>query len=348
MVLRWPKVCIEAIGWDLPEEVVPSSTLEEQLAPTYRALHLAPGQIEALTGIRARRYWPPGTSMADRAAVAGRRALEGAGLAPEDLGCVIYGGVCRDNLEPATACAVAEALGTSPDTLVYDVSNACLGVLSGMIAVANAITLGQIRAGLVVAAESAREIGASTVRALNAHPTMDNLRLSLATMTGGSAAVGVLLTDAEISYRGHRLLGGAALAAPEFHRICRWGPSAGLLGETTNVMSTDASAVLTHGIALGRRTWARFLEVLDWRPRDVDRVVGHQVGAAHREAILDALGIDGDRDISTFETLGNTGSVAVPLTAGLGDSQGLLRAGDRVALLGIGSGLNCVMLGVQW
>jgi hypothetical protein len=32
----------------------------------------------------------------------------------------------------------------------------------------------------------------------------------------------------------------------------------------------------------------------------------------------------------------------------LGIEQGLLRKGDRVAMLGIGSGINCLMLGVDW
>ena len=71
---------------------------------------------------------------------------------------LIYGGVCRDNLEPATACAVSNGLGLGSDTLVYDVSNACLGIMNGMVQVANAIELGHIEAGMVVSCESARQI----------------------------------------------------------------------------------------------------------------------------------------------------------------------------------------------
>jgi 3-oxoacyl-[acyl-carrier-protein] synthase III len=292
--------------------------------------------------------WPAGTRMSDCGARAARRALDQAGLEGHDLGAVIYAGVCRDDLEPATACAIADAIGTRGDAIVFDVSNACLGVLNGMVEIANRIELGQMRAGIVVSAESSREIVASSVARMLAEPTMERYRLGLATLTGGSGAVAVVLTDVESSFAEHRLIAGAALAAPEHHRICRWGPSRGLLGESTNVMDTDASAVLEHGVSLGRSTWERLLTATGWRASDVDRVICHQVGSAHREHVLAALGVEPARDYSTFENLGNIGTVSVPITAALAHEAGFLHEGDRVALLGIGSGLNCLMLGVQW
>jgi 3-oxoacyl-[acyl-carrier-protein] synthase-3 len=346
--MRWQKVCVEAIGYDLPDEVVSTASLEAKMAPVYRALHLDAGHVAALTGIRERRVWPEATRMADRGARAASRALEQAGLAGRDLGAVIYAGVCRDDLEPATACAIADAIGTRGDAVVFDVSNACLGVLNGMVELANRIELGQMRAGIVVAAESSREIVASSVERMIAEPTIDRYRLGLATLTGGSGAVAVVLTDVESSFVERRLVAGAAVAAPEFHRLCRWGPARGLLGETANVMDTDASAVLENGVMLGRATWEQLLSATGWRAGDVDRVICHQVGAAHREEVLRAIGVDVARDYSTFETLGNMGTVSVPLTAALAAEAGFLRKGDRVALLGIGSGLNCLMLAVQW
>jgi len=346
--MRWSRVCVEAIGYELPSERVTTTALEASMGAVYRALHLEPGQVEALTGIHERRVWPAGTSMADAGALAAKKAMDLAGVTGSDLGAVIYAGVCRDNLEPSTACAVADAIGAGGDVVIFDVSNACLGVMNGMVELANRIELGQVRAGIVVSTESSREIVESSIARMVAEPTMDRYRLGLATLTGGSGAVAVVLTDIESSFSERRLVGGAAVAAPEFHRICRWGPVRGLLGETSNVMDTDASAVLEHGVALGRVTWGRLLEATGWRPGDVDRVICHQVGSAHRSEVLTALGIDVARDFSTFGTLGNIGTVSVPITAALAHEAGFLRKGDRVAMLGIGSGLNCLMLGVQW
>jgi 3-oxoacyl-[acyl-carrier-protein] synthase-3 len=151
--MRWKNVHVEAIAHVIPDEKVSSAELESRLSPMYSALHLAPGQLETLTGIRERRRWPKGTRMSQAAALAGRKALDASGVPAEELGAVIYAGVCRDDLEPATACAVAAELGTSPDALIFDVSNACLGMLNGMVEIANRIELGQMRAGLVVSAE---------------------------------------------------------------------------------------------------------------------------------------------------------------------------------------------------
>ena len=78
---------------------------------------------------------------------------------------LIHGSVCRDYLEPATACGVHYELGLPQECLVYDVSNACLGMLNGMIQVANMIELGQIRAGLVVGTEDSRQLVESTIAA---------------------------------------------------------------------------------------------------------------------------------------------------------------------------------------
>ncbi len=346
--MRWKSVSLESIAYELPDERVSTASLESRMTAVHEALHLGGGQVEALTGIRERRVWPPGPSMAECGVRAAVKALDEAGLTGVDLGAVVYAGVCRDNLEPATACAVADGVGARGDVLVFDISNACLGVLNGMVEVANRIELGQIRAGLVVSAESSREIVESSLARMSAEPTMERYRLGLATLTGGSGAVAVVLTHAESSFVERRLVAAASLAAPQYHRICRWGPPRGLLGEAANIMDTDASAVLEHGVTLGRATWARLLEATGWRAGDVDRVICHQVGAAHRKEVLAALGIDPARDYSTFETLGNIGTVSVPITAALAGEAGFLRKGDRVALLGIGSGLNCLMLGVEW
>jgi 3-oxoacyl-[acyl-carrier-protein] synthase-3 len=60
------------------------------------------------------------------------------------------------------------------------------------------------------------------------------------------------------------------------------------------------------------------------------------------------MGIPAHKDFSTYETLGNIGPVSLPLTAAMADEQGFLCAGDRVGFLGIGTGLNCFMMGLEW
>src|SRR6478609_5239258 len=108
--MRYNRVHIEAIGYELPPVVVSTAELEARLAPVYQALNMSPGQLELLTGINERRWWEPGYPLSLGAAAAGKKALAAADLTAADLDVLIYAGVCREAFEPATACAVANEL----------------------------------------------------------------------------------------------------------------------------------------------------------------------------------------------------------------------------------------------
>jgi 3-oxoacyl-[acyl-carrier-protein] synthase-3 len=114
------------------------------------------------------------------------------------------------------------------------------------------------------------------------------------------------------------------------------------------LMWTDSETLLREGVRTARETFERFRKTLGWEVDDIDKTFCHQVGRAHRKLLFETLGLDTAIDYSTVERLGNTGSVALPITAALGIENGRLARGDRVALLGIGSGINVVMLGVEW
>ncbi len=143
------------------------------------------------------------------------------------------------------------------------------------------------------------------------------------------------------------------MADPRHHMLCRWGMEeqkgphlAAATPTYRQFMSTDSVAVLEHGVALGQRTWQAFLEELGWR--GVDRTICHQVGSGHRDTILRLLDLKEEHDFVAYEFLGNTGTVALPLAAALAAEREFLQDGHRVGFLGIGSGLNCMMLGVEW
>ncbi len=347
--MTYARVFIDAIGYELPPVVVTSAELEDRLQTVYETLRISEGQLEALTGIAERRWWEPGYEVSQGAIAAARKALALAKVPSSAIQSLIFAGVCRELYEPATACRVAADLDISPEAAVYDISNACLGVLNGMLEIANRIELGQIRAGMVVSCETAREINDVTIDRMRQNPNMELFKLSLATLTGGSGAVAVLLTDGsfENTHR-RRLLDGVTQTAPEFHALCRWGIEKLGADVLRPFMSTDSIAVLKHGVALGTRTWAAFLRKLGWAKSQIDKVICHQVGSAHRDTILSLLGIAADRDFSTYAYLGNIGTVSLPLTAALAEERDFLRPGDRVGFLGIGSGLNCMMLGIEW
>jgi len=348
--MRYTRAHIRSFGYELAPVVVTTAELEERLAPAYDALCIPRGQLLAWTGIEERRWWPPGETVAKGAIAAAKKALENARMRAQDLGALIYAGVCREAFEPATACDVAAGVGVEGDVAVYDVANACLGVVNGIVDIANRIELGQIRAGLVVACETARRINEISIQKILADPTMANLRASITTLTGAAGAAAVLVTDGSFGESNRRrVVGAVQRAAPEFHKLCRWGVRGnGSPTEIEEYAETDSIGVLEYGSKLGFETWQALLRECGWRVGDVDRFVAHQIGRAHRESMLSGLGMGPDQDYVTYPYLGNMGTVALPMTAALAEEHGALQPGHNVGFLGIGSGLNCLMLGVRW
>lgn len=346
--MKYTKVYIDSIAYELAPVVVSSSELEDRLIPVYDALHISRGQLEALTGIAERRWWEEGFELSAGAIAAAGKALNSAAIKPEDIEALIYAGVCRENFEPATACRVAAGVGVNPGAAIYDISNACLGVLNGILDIANRIELGQIKAGMVVSCETAREINNIMIDRMLENKSMDLFTKSLATLTGGSGAVAVLITDGSFSpLKRRQLLGGVTRTAPEFHTLCRWGIDT-QDPKRCQSMSTDSVSVMKYGVKLGHETWKVFLKELGWTKDDVDKIICHQVGSAHQEQILNTLGISEEKDFTTYEHMGNIGTVSLPITAALAEEFEFLKPGDRVGFLGIGSGLNCLMLGLEW
>jgi 3-oxoacyl-[acyl-carrier-protein] synthase-3 len=156
-----------------------------------------------------------------------------------------------------------------------------------------------------------------------------------------------VLCHRDLSRTGHRLLGGAGLTDTSHHELCAGGGEA-VTADGRPRMQTDSEALLHAGIELAGATWDQFQTELDWPASRIDKVFTHQVGKAHRKLLLDRLGLRPEIDFPTVEFLGNTGAVALPTAFALGVERGHVAAGDRVALLGIGSGLSSIMLGVEW
>ena len=343
--MKYRSVVLESLAVALPEEVLTSVEIEARLRPLYERLRLPEGRLELMTGIRERRMWPAGTRPSDASAAAGRAVLARSGLRSEQVELFIHAAVCRDMLEPATASFAHRKIGLPGTAQIFDVSNACLGFLNALTIAGGMIDAGQIRCALVVSGENSRPLVEETLRVLLERPwSRQDIKPYFANLTIGSAAVAALVCHESLAPQGHRLVGGVARAATEHSDLCQGDT----YGAEALIMQTDSEALLVGGLALAQLTWRDFGAELGWGAEDVQRIITHQVGRTHRRKLYEALGLNLSRDYSTFERLGNTGSVALPSTLALAAEAGAVQAGDRVALLGIGSGLNCVMLGVEW
>lgn len=344
--MQYSRVCLHDFGYVLPPVTVSSADLEKRLAGVYKRLKLPEGRLELMSGIKERRFWQAGTRPSDAATLAGREALRHSAFSGEDIGCLIFTSVSRDMMEPATASFVHRNLDLPQSCQIFDLSNACLGFLNGMIMLANMIELGQVRAGLLVAGETAEGLVESTVQQLITDTTLSrkSIKPAFASLTIGSGCVALVMGNRDLVDTGHYLVGAASRAHTNHNDLCQGGQNA----EQGTLMSTDSEVLLEKGVATAAACWKDFLAKLGWQKESIHRFFCHQVGRAHANLLFSTLGLDPGRNFETLSEFGNVGSVSAPITMARGIEAGALRSGQRAALLGIGSGINSMMLGVDW
>jgi 3-oxoacyl-[acyl-carrier-protein] synthase-3 len=319
---------------------MPSSEIEARIKPTMDRLGIGPGLLQGLAGIHERRVWNDTVQPSECATEAAQAALAQSGIDPKRIGILINTSVCRDYIEPSTACLVHGNLGLAPECMNFDLGNACLGFLNGMDVVGNMIERGQIDYGLVVDGENCINVLESTIKRLQ-DPNCDEelFRNNFATLTLGSGGVAMLLGRSELCDEVHAFKGGVNLAATQHNRLCR--------GQVDG-MVTDTKKLLFAGIELANQCWNKAKQEMGWSADCLDELVLHQVSKVHTEQLAMTLGLPLDKVFRLYPEYGNIGPASVAIVLSKTLEAGRVKSGDRVALMGIGSGLNCTMEEVVW
>jgi 3-oxoacyl-[acyl-carrier-protein] synthase-3 len=333
-------VAIEGLAIIEAPHRITSAQIEHRIGLHGEEIGIRPGLIKMLTGVVARRFWDEGVMPSEVATMAAEKVLAETGIPRDKIGVIINTSVCRDYLEPSVASIVHGRLELATHCLNFDVSNACLAFLNGMVIASNMIERGQIDYALIVDGEGSRRVIESTIARLQkSNSTSQDLRDDFATLTLGSGAAAMILCRDDMATTTHRFRGGVSLAASEWNHLCR--------GDEER-MVTDASQLLKAGVALARQTWSLATDVLAWRQDDLDELILHQVGSIHMRTLLEELQLPEQRAFVTYSEYGNIGPAAIPFTLAKSRDAGRVFEGDRIALMGIGSGLNCAMMEIIW
>lgn len=343
--MSYKNVVINSFGYHIPEVFISSDEIEQKLNKVYQRLKLPEGRLELQTGIKTRGVWPNGTRPSDLSTKAAIDCLRSASINNSQVDLLIHASVCRDFLEPATASVIHQKLNLRSDCLFFDLSNACLGVISAMKVASDMIESGAIKSALIVSGENSGPLLDETIEFLNNDEqlTRKTIKNYIANLTIGSAATAILLTSKSLAPDAPQIIDYISNSDTEANTLCQGdGNTHGLM------MQTDSEELLKAGVGLVQKTWPDFLNRMSWTNESIDLLIGHQVGVAHRLAILSSIEFDQTKDYSCFEKFGNTGSSALPLTMMLAAQAQKLKKGDQLALLGIGSGLNTMMVGIKW
>ncbi|MBT2767719.1 3-oxoacyl-ACP synthase III [Stenotrophomonas sp. ISL-67] len=317
-----------------------SKEINERLQPTLDRLGIRTDVLGDIAGIHARRLWDADMLASDAATLAARKALEDAGIGADKIGLLVNTSVSRDYLEPSTASIVSGNLGVGDECMTFDVANACLAFINGMDIAARMLERGEIDYALIVDGETANLVYEKTLERM-ALPgvTADDFRNEMAALTLGCGAAAMVMARTELVPDAPRYRGGVTRSATEWNQLCRGN---------LDRMVTDTRMLLIEGIKLAQKTFLAAREALGWAVEELDQFVIHQVSQPHTAAFIKNFGIDPKKVMTIFGEHGNIGPASVPIVLSKLKELGRLKKGDRIALLGIGSGLNCSMAEVVW
>lgn len=324
---------IVSIGSYLPEQIVSSSELLDEVESEKR-FGIPNTFIEELTGIHSRRYAAPEQRPSDLAIEAGRAALEKAAMDPQDIGMVLYCGIDRDWIEPATSHRIQRELGCVNATCL-DVTNACHGFSNGMSVGDAMIATGAAENVLVVTGEVPSHVAKDVIKDINENPTLENFHSKIGGFTTGDAGGAVILQRASdcSGIKSYRFTSRGRYAELCFYKFDHEGKRCGQM-----IMDKISAVMIRMHQSLIKETY----DDLQWQPADVDHLICHQVGSKPHHRMAKLAGIELAKAPTIFQSYGNLTSATVPVTL----EKAKPEAGDRILILGAGSGLSISQIGL--
>lgn len=324
-------VKIAGLGHYLPERVVTSAELEEELG-------LRPGWVLRAAGVAERRY-AAGESAADMAAAAARRALAAAGMAPADLDLIIAASSAPQQAIPCTAALVQRELA-APDgrSACLDVNATCLSFLAALQMAAHLVAAGSYRAALLVSSE------------ITAH-SRNPREPESAVLFGDAAAAAVLVPAAPGEASAVVWEQFATYSSAAELTVLRGGgtlhhPNDPATTPEMNMFHMDGPGIFRKTARLAGPFVDSFLARCGWERAAVDAVVPHQA-SGHAIAMLSArLGFRPEQLVVNLPERGNCVAASIPLALAEAAAAGRIRRGQRVALLGTGAGLTLGAVGL--
>lgn len=334
-------VMIESLEYSVGPERVTSTDLEEQISETLARLKIRPGMLEAISGIHERRFWERGTKPSEVATQVAQKAIEIAGIDPNEIGALVNTSILKDYIEPSVASLIHGNLKLPADCINYDVTNACLGFLNGIVNVAMLIEARVIKYGLVVSGETGRDVIDATLgRLQNPETTRQDFMDNIATLTLGEGASAMILSHRDVAKQGHQVKGAVSLSDTANNHLCVAGH---------DYMFANPGKLASAGVELLKKTWQLAAKTFGiWEDDYFDLYAPHQVSSHNIAAVINALGLTREKVMMTFPMLGNSASVGLPTSLAIAAEEGKIEEGSNVGMIGIGSGLNSMLMNVSW
>ena len=308
---------LASVAMAMPERVVTNETVAAGAGVTEQ-------WIVHRTGVHERRHVSEGERLQDLASAAGRRALDEAGVAPEDVDLVLVATLAADEITPNCAPLVAHDLGATRAGAM-DVSAACTGFLSALALAASQVEGGRADNVLVIGADVLSRFVDPTDRGTAALFADGAGAALVAPAEEGQGRIGHIVLHADGS-------GARAIRATHDEQVIH------MQGH-----DTFKSAVLRMSEATVEATERAGLE-LD----DIGLFVYHQANARILAAVGERLGLDADRVINSIDRYGNTSAATLPIALTDARERGMVEPGMNVLLAAFGAGFTWGAGVIEW
>ncbi|MCP3144806.1 beta-ketoacyl-ACP synthase III [Pyxidicoccus xibeiensis] len=325
--------CTHIIGTGsyAPSRVITNHELEKRV-------DTSDSWIRERTGIQERRQAAPDEATSDMAVHAARRALDMAGVAPEELDLIVVGTITADMPMPSCAAFVQAKLGARR-AFAFDVGAACAGSLYAMSVADQFIRSGQVRKALVIGAELLSRV---------VNP--DDRNTCILFGDGAGAMVLSPGDDAERGILSTHLHSDGGLA--ELITIPGGGSRTPMTEEAVrarlNTLHMNGREVFRFAVRALVESTQEALATHGLVPGQVDHVIAHQANARILDAALERLEIPRDKCWLNLHKYGNTSSASLPMTLDEAHRAGKLQRGQVIAMMAIGAGMTWGSAVVRW
>ena len=320
---------VAGLGSVLPDRVVSNEWFES-------FIDTSDEWIRDRTGIRERHFAVEGQTTSDLATQAARRALETAGIAPEQVDLVLCATLTGDTPIPSTAVWMQRKLGiTAP---AFDINAACAGFSYGMATATAFIESGQAETVLVAGAEILSRV-------------MNFEDRTTCVLFGDGAGAVVLRRSEEPGVLGSVL--GADGRAAEILIIPGGGSAEPPSHESLDAMDhtirmPNGREVFKRAVVEMANASRQLLEKSGHAPEDVDLLIPHQANARIMIAVAERLKIPKERAVVDVESVGNTSAASIPVALDRAWRASRVRTGDLVLLTSFGAGLAWGANLIRW
>ncbi|MDX5347739.1 MAG: ketoacyl-ACP synthase III [Hymenobacteraceae bacterium] len=327
---------IAGVGHYVPANVVTNADLE-------KLMDTSDEWIVERTGIHERRYFTEGEdTTANMGAKAARKALEMAGLQPQDLDMIIFATLSPDYVFPGSGVLLQRELGLS-EIPALDVRNQCSGFVYALSVADQFIKTGMYNNVLVVGSE---------IHSSGLDMTTRGRHVSVIFGDGAGAAVLTPSSDPE-----HGILSTHLHAQGEHaEELAVLDPGSNKKDRLTHEMIDNGSIYpIMNGSTVFKHAVTRFPEVIKealdtngYQPTDIDMLIPHQANLRITQFIQQKMKLPDDKVYSNIQRYGNTTAASVPIALSEAYQEGKIKEGDLVCLAAFGSGFTWASALIRW